>query len=103
LAAHGAASLREWFAALRIDIALVDGTFWSASELPPERQGKVPHPPVALSLEMLGPRVAEAGDPQVYFIHLNHTNPVHREDSEEYQRIIELGWGVCTQGHQFVL
>ena len=78
---HGATSIRDWFRALDVDVALVDGTFWSADELTSRTQHEVPHPPVSESLARLGPRRDD--DPEILFIHMNHTNPIHRPDSDE--------------------
>jgi len=101
LAHHHVSSIREWLSALRVDIALVDGTFWSANELSGRRQDEVPHPTVSETLERLGPRVE--GDPHVVFIHLNHTNPLHEPSSPEHQTVIDMGWTVGEQGMTFTL
>ncbi len=101
LAHHNASSIREWLRALRVDIALVDGTFWSANELQGRRQDEVPHPTVSETLERLGPRAE--GDPEIVFIHLNHTNPLHVTSSPEHQTVIDLGWTVGEQGMTFKL
>lgn len=101
LAHHHVSSIREWLSALRVDIALVDGTFWSANELSGRRQDEVPHPTVSETLERLGPRVE--GDPHVVFIHLNHTNPLHEPSSQEHQTVIDMGWTVGEQGMTFTL
>ena len=98
---HGAASIRGWFRALDVDVALVDGTFWSADELTSRTQHEVPHPPVSESLERLGARRDD--DPEILFIHMNHTNPIHRPDSDEHARVVSLGWGVGQQGMTFSL
>ena len=101
LAHHNASSIREWLSTLRVDIALVDGTFWSANELRGRRQDEVPHPAVSETLERLGPRAE--GDPEVVFIHLNHTNPLHVPTSPEHQTVIDMGWAVGEQGMTFTL
>tara|TARA_B100000524_G_C23594035_1_gene350098 strand:- start:149 stop:919 length:771 start_codon:yes stop_codon:yes gene_type:complete len=101
LAHHNAPSIREWLSELRVDIALVDGTFWSANELQGRRQDEVPHPTVSETLERLGPRAE--GDPEIVFIHLNHTNPLHVTSSPEHQTVIDLGWTVGEQGMTFKL
>ena len=101
LAHHHVSSIREWLSSLRVDIALVDGTFWSANELSGRRQDEVPHPTVSETLERLGPRVE--GDPHVVFIHLNHTNPLHEPSSQEHQTVIDMGWTVGEQGMTFTL
>lgn len=98
---HGVASIRDWLRALDVDLALVDGTFWSADELTSRTQHEVPHPPVSESLERLGARKHD--DPEIFFIHMNHTNPIHRPDSDEHARVVSLGWGVGEQGMSFSL
>ena len=98
---HGQATIRTWLASLRVDIALLDGTFWSSDELTGRSQDEVPHPPVVETLERLGPR--EEGDPEVVFIHLNHTNPLHVPESNEAQAVEALGWAIGQQGMTFNL
>ncbi len=61
----------------------------------------MPHPPVEETLARLGPR--RSGDPEVVFIHLNHTNPLHDSTSSEHQRVLDLGWAVGYQGMTFSL
>ena len=97
LAAVGAASPRDWLRQLGADIVLLDGTFWSADELP--RQDAVPHPPVAETLERLGAR--REGDPRVVFIHLNHTNPLCNPDSDESAQLARAGWETGHEGLAF--
>jgi len=101
LATHGAPSIRAWLTQLRVDVALLDGTFWSADELEGRVQNDVPHPPVQESLERLGRR--QQGDPDIVFVHLNHTNPLHDVDSEEHRAVTALGWRVGEQGMTFTL
>ena len=98
---HQASTIRSWLTSLRVDVALVDGTFWNANELQGRRQEEVPHPTVSETLERLGPRVD--GDPEVVFIHLNHTNPLHDSSSAEHQAVIDMGWAVGEQGMNFTL
>ena len=101
LAYHGVSTIREWLAKLSVDVALVDGTFWSSDELSGRSQLDVPHPPVAETLERLGPK--RDGDPEIIFIHLNHTNPLYFETSEQHRVLTELGWQVGQQGMSFTL
>lgn len=106
LSMHDCSSITEWLHKLKVDIALFDGTFWSLDELGSRRSMKeVPHPPVSKTLAMLGNRSGCMDDnvPDVYFIHLNHTNPLFVEESVEYQRVIEMGWNVARQGQKFTL
>ena len=101
LAHHGMPDIRAWLADLKVDVALVDGTFWSKDELQGRFQSEVPHPPVEETLQLLGPRIE--GDPEIVFIHLNHTNPLHDGTSPEAQRVKSLGWTVGEQGMRFTL
>ncbi len=92
---HGANGIREWFSGLGVGIALLDGTFWDASELPGRDVLQIPHPTIAETLDRLGER--RQGDPEVRFVHMNHTNPALDESSEEAGRVEELGWSVAEQ------
>jgi len=78
------------------DIALIDGTFWSEEEL--GRYEEVPHPPIRRSLDQF-----DDLDTKIYFTHMNHTNPVLRDDSEERKELNERGFSVAKQGHEFQL
>ena len=52
-----------------VDVAFLDGTFASATELPGRSTADIPHPLIPATRELLkGTRTA------VWFIHLNHTN-----------------------------
>lgn len=92
---------RDWFKSMGADIVLLDGTFWSDDELQSRIQTDVPHPPVSETLDLLGKRQDE--DPRVIFIHLNHTNPLHYSDSEQYQQVYNIGWEVGVEGMEFEL
>ncbi len=60
-----------------VDLALLDGTFFSAQELPGRDLRQIPHPLVGDTVERV------AGSPcKVYFIHLNHSNPLLRPGPE---------------------
>lgn len=95
---HGVDTIRAFLAKYSVDIALIDGTFWSSDELSGRFQHEVPHPPVGLTLEMLEERRED--DPEILFIHLNHTNPLYL-DGKERQIVIDLGWQIGEQGMIF--
>ncbi len=67
--------LRAWMA--QIDIALVDGSFFSPDELPGRDLTQIPHPLVTDTANRLADIATE-----VVFIHLNHTNPLWRQSPE---------------------
>jgi pyrroloquinoline quinone biosynthesis protein B len=80
-----------------VDIALLDGTFYSGSELPGRDMREIPHPPVAETAQLLaGTSVA------VWFTHLNHSNPL-LHDGPERRWLAERGMGVGTAGQRWAL
>jgi len=96
-------SIRHFLKSFRIDIALIDGTFWSYDELGNIRdQSQVPHPPISETINLLGTRKPEQ-DPLIYFTHLNHTNPLYDTSSVQYKTLFEMGWDVAHQGMTFAL
>lgn len=101
LSSHNASSIREWLNNLAITHALLDGTFWSGDELQGRDMSVVPHPTIQDSLMRLGEKKIE--DPEIYFTHLNHTNPALQENSAEYQKITHLGWKVSSEGQRINL
>ena len=101
LDAYKCETIREFLAKLNVDIALLDGTFWSGDELQGRDMNVVPHPTVQESLKRLGMRLEN--DSQIVFFHFNHTNPLHNTDSEEYSILKELGWDVGFETQQFTV
>jgi len=91
-------SIREWIQQLKVDVALIDGTFFCRNEVAGRREDSagIPHPPISETLELLGKRVD--GDAEIFFIHLNHTNPVI-DDPEKKRQVEALGWHIGEQGH----
>ncbi len=83
------------------DIAVLDGTFYSAEELGHRWQGEVPHPPVADTVEMLSARARTR--PEVWFTHLNHTNPLWDENSSQRAAVQDAGFGVAQRGQTWEL
>tara|TARA_B100000767_G_C19705113_1_gene510177 strand:- start:596 stop:1333 length:738 start_codon:yes stop_codon:yes gene_type:complete len=101
LAVHNSTSIREWLSKMNVDIALIDGTFWSEDELGGRNQAHVPHPPVLQTLKMLDEK--KDGDPEILFTHLNHTNPLYNQGGEQMRQVSKQGWGVAHQGQRFTL
>ena len=96
----GDSTIREWLSNLKVDIALIDGTFWCEDELPHRDMRVIPHPTVKETLELLGER--KKGDPDIYFTHLNHTNPL-QQPGEQRDEVTALGWNILEQGQMFNL
>ena len=97
----GEGSIREWLTSMGVDFAMIDGTFWSDDELGGRDMTQVPHPTISESLELLGER--RDGDPEIIFIHLNHTNPALDGDSSQAGHLSDLGWSVGEQGSTLLL
>jgi pyrroloquinoline quinone biosynthesis protein B len=94
----GDSTIREWLSNLKVDIALIDGTFWQENELPHRDMRVIPHPTVKETLGLLGKR--EEGDPEIYFTHLNHTNPLQQPGMQR-DEVTALGWNILEQGQMF--
>jgi pyrroloquinoline quinone biosynthesis protein B len=94
-------SIRAWLKHLSVDIALLDGTFFTVEEVAGRRGDAkgIPHPPVSESLDLLGKRM-NGIDPEIFFIHLNHTNPII-DDPEKQKLVEELGWHIGAQGDKW--
>jgi len=88
-------NIREFFTSLKIDIAWIDGTFWNLGELPGRNLSEIPHPTIEESLNLLG--MKKTDDPDISFIHLNHSNPVNDNDSKERKLVKSYGWGLCER------
>ena len=97
----GAVSIREWLSSMGVGFAMIDGTFWSDDELGGRDMSLVPHPTISESLELLGER--RDGDPEIIFIHLNHTNPAIDGTSNQAKYLSSLGWSIGEQGSTMLL
>ena len=77
--------------------AFVDGTFFSADELPGRAIAEVPHPLVPETMALVA-----AGSPEarrVVFVHLNHTNRL-LWDAAALREIEEKGFSVAREGQR---
>ena len=78
-----------------VDVALLDGAFWSADELPGRDVEDIRHPLVIDSMRLLRDRVKAGLD--VRFTHLNHSNPLLDRDSEELRELEAAGFSVLAE------
>ncbi len=85
-----------------VDVAWLDGTFFSADELPGRAMEEVPHPTIAESMERFR-LLTERDRRKVRFIHLNHTNPALRPGSEQRRAIESAGMRVAEELERFEL
>lgn len=85
-----------------VDVALLDGTFYSLDELPGRDVSSVPHPLITQSMDLLEPLVRD-GNKQILFTHLNHSNPALDPASEARRHVEARGFRVAAEGMEFVL
>ena len=89
------------------DVVLFDGTFWSDDEparIPgvnrsARQMGHLPVSGAGGSLE----RLASLERPRKIFIHINNTNPILDEESDEHRIVRESGWEVAWDGMELTL
>ena len=86
----------------RVDVLLVDGTFYSAAELPGRSVSSIGHPLITDTMDLLQHRVS-AGKLKVYFTHLNHSNPVLDPASPERRAVESRGFHVAAELQRFPL
>jgi len=94
-------------AAGRAQCLFFDGTFWSDDELitlglGERRATDMAHVPIGSSTGSLA-AFAASQVPARFFIHINNTNPILREDSPERRRVHEAGWQVARDGLDLTL
>jgi pyrroloquinoline quinone biosynthesis protein B len=80
-----------------IDYAFLDGTFYDSKEINNRDISEIPHPFVIESLELFKD-LKKTDKNKIYFIHLNHTNPLLNSKSKEYQHVISSGYNVALEG-----
>ncbi len=80
-----------------VDAALLDGTFYSAGELPGREASGIGHPLVTdTAARLRGTRA------RVHFTHLNHTNPLHQPGPER-DWLRAQGLGAAEEGMTYEL
>lgn len=85
-----------------VDYAFLDGTFFDKKEINNRDISEIPHPFIIESLKLFeGLDGSEKS--KVYFIHLNHTNPVLNSESSEYKKVISAGFNIAKTGMEFFL
>ena len=81
-----------------VDAAFIDATFYDNHELPGRDMTKIPHPRVIDSMELL-----KSEAEKVHFIHINHTNPLRKFDSQEVSALQSLGFNLAYRGQKLCL
>lgn len=85
-----------------VDVAVLDGTFWSTDEVPGRSMRDIPHPLVTRTMEALQ-RVVDRGACRVVFTHLNNTNPALDDGGPQRAEVARRGFEVAREGMRFGL
>lgn len=80
----------------RVDVALLDATFFGDGELPGRAMSEVPHPFVVESIARFA-KLPESERRKVVFTHLNHSNPAALPGTPERQAIEAAGLRVAEE------
>jgi pyrroloquinoline quinone biosynthesis protein B len=82
---------------------LIDGTFYADGELPGRSMGEVPHPFVTETMALFGESTIKRLPPgvteKIWFIHLNHTNPL-LWDKDKQDEVRSKGFNIAFQGQK---
>ena len=78
----------------KVDLALVDGTFYDAKEVNHRDISEIPHPFIVETIELFKSEKKELKS-KIKFIHLNHTNPLLNDNSNATKKINEQGFSVA--------
>ena len=86
----------------KVDYALIDATFYDSKEVNYRDLSEIPHPFVVESMELFD-SIEEKEKNKIYFIHLNHTNPLLNKESEQYKFVRVKGYNVAEEGMKLKL
>ena len=82
-------------------LAFVDGTFYSADEIPGRSIRDIPHPLVPETVARFG-GVGPKRPAELFFVHLNHTNRL-LWDAAARRDLLRKGFGIAEPGTRFIL
>lgn len=82
----------------KVDIALVDATFFDANDLPARNLANVPHPLVSETRQIFDKESKET-KAKVWLIHFNHTNPLLWDEGKQ-KEIHNAGFNFAVQGEK---
>ena len=81
----------------KVDYALIDATFYDSSEVNYRDLSEIPHPFVIESMELFD-SIQDEEKNKIFFIHLNHTNPLLDNESDQYKFVKGSGYNVAIEG-----
>ena len=78
----------------KVDYAFLDATFYDGKEINSRDISEIPHPFVIESMDMFKDFSKEE-KAKIYFIHLNHTNPLLNVNSKQYKTVQKNGFNIA--------
>ena len=84
-----------------VDYAFIDGTFYNGSELNRD-MSEIPHPSVEETLQLFLDQPIEERN-KIFFIHINHTNPILSNKNGIADIIESLGFNIAERGLKLTL
>ena len=75
----------------KVNYAFLDATFYEEAELPGRNMSEIPHPFVP-ETKALFSKSEPFEKAKIHFIHLNHSNPLLRENTKAYSETISQGY-----------
>ena len=86
----------------KVDFAFLDGSFYDDNELPGRDMSEIPHPFVVESMELFKDLTIDEKK-KIFFIHLNHTNPILDKSSRAYEEVVNRNFQIAEEGTVFKL
>ncbi len=84
----------------KVDYAFIDGTFFDAAEINNRDIKEIPHPFVIESMQKFKDLMVKEKS-KIYFIHLNHSNPLLDSSSKAYKAVNDAGFHVAKFKEMF--
>jgi pyrroloquinoline quinone biosynthesis protein B len=85
-----------------VDYALLDATFFGASELPGRDMPKVPHPLVTETMQALD-NLSIKQHNRLWFIHINHTKPLPDRNSQQATILRSAAFNIALEATRLTL
>ena len=86
----------------KVDYAFLDATFYDNDEINNRDMNEIPHPFVAESMSLFKD-LSNIEKSKIYFIHLNHSNPLLDKSSEAHKTVISNGFNIAEFENVFKL
>ena len=79
---------------MSVDVAFIDGTFYSSNEIINRNINEIPHPLIIETMSSLK-SLSKKEKGKIHFIHFNHTNPLLEKKSNEYKNVLVKGYNIA--------